>query len=166
MRSADKSPPRVFLARAGSCSWVGNKDIFPLIFPLSHSLQPQLVASVLSCHFTSTASLPWEYSYMKEKENPHGTSFSYSQTESLCSSSLTSHVTQDIPFHTKLTSPGWAVADLCEKLLGLKSSSDGESARHLSNSLLAPTGACSLRFLERARTKRRHRSSLLCVRNV
>lgn len=72
-----------FLAKAGSCSWVGNKDIFPLILPLSHSLQPQLVASVLICHFTSTASLPREYSYMKEKENPHGMLFSYSQTEPL-----------------------------------------------------------------------------------
>lgn len=69
-----------FLTRAGSCSWVGNKVIFPLISPLSHSLQPQLAAAVLICRFTSTASLPPGYSYMKEKENPHGTLFSQSQT--------------------------------------------------------------------------------------
>lgn len=72
-----------FLARAGSCSWVGNKAIFPLISPPSRSLPPRLVASVLICHFTSAARLPREHSYMKEEENPHGMLFSCSQTEPL-----------------------------------------------------------------------------------
>lgn len=57
--------PGYFLARAGSCSWVGNRDISLLISPL----------------FSSSTSLPGEYSYMKEKENPLGMFFPSSQPE-------------------------------------------------------------------------------------